>query len=124
MKKVNKKSNSITVSEFKSWMSGVEDMQESGWVPSKSQWDRIKSKIALLSEESFDRFEQVFDAAQPPAQPVPQYQYNMPTYNSTPMGSDLAVQAATYYDPQQYVAPQLNPNDTVSYMSGEKLDFL
>jgi hypothetical protein len=40
------------------------------------------------------------------------------------MGADLTVQAATYYEPQQFAAPQLNPNDTISYMSGEKLDFL
>ena len=119
MKKVSKKSNSITVSDFKSWMAGVEDMQESGWVPNKTQWDRIKAKIALLSEDAVDRNELVYEAPnhvmqQPYVQPMQNIQY-APEQFAQP----------TYFEPQQFTAPQLNPNDsTISYMSGEKLDFL
>jgi hypothetical protein len=123
MKKPSKKTNYISVSEFKSWMSGVEDMQDTGWVPSKPQWERIKSKIALLSDEMVEKYEQVYDPAQPPAI-TQQYQYNPPTYQSTPMGVELSTQAATYYEPQQFVTPQFNANDNIAYMSGEKLDFL
>jgi len=46
-----KKTNEISVSEFKSWISGIEDMQEDGWVPNKVQWDKIKSKI--IDDEQF-----------------------------------------------------------------------
>lgn len=119
MKKVSKKSNSITVSDFKSWMAGVEDMQESGWVPNKTQWDRIKAKIALLSEDIVERNELVYESPNPVmqqqyAQPMPSLQY-APEQFAQP----------TYFEPQQFTAPQLNPNDsTISYMSGEKLDFL
>lgn len=38
----------ITVDEFKSWLSGVEDMQEVGWSPDKVQWKKIRDKIDLL----------------------------------------------------------------------------
>ena len=53
MKKTNKKQEpqtQISVSEFKSWMSGVEDMQDAGWVPTPEQWLKIRQKIYALQE--------------------------------------------------------------------------
>ena len=53
MKKTNKKQEpqaQISVSEFKSWMSGVEDMQDGGWVPTPEQWLKIRQKIYALQE--------------------------------------------------------------------------
>ena len=53
MKKTSKKQEpqaQISVSEFKSWMSGVEDMQDGGWVPTPEQWLKIRQKIYALQE--------------------------------------------------------------------------
>lgn len=35
----------ITLEQFRAWLAGVEDMQEEGWTPSASQWNKIRSKI-------------------------------------------------------------------------------
>lgn len=50
-----KKSNSsvtknITLSEFKAWLQGVEDMQPNDWSPNVEQWTRIREKIDLIIE--------------------------------------------------------------------------
>lgn len=84
-----KSKNEISVSEFKSWISGIEDMQEDDWVPNKTQWDKIKAKIELLSDD--------FVESLPTEQPIvtrpaayPTYQQPMPIYQqSTPMMSDI-----------------------------------
>lgn len=116
MKKVSKKTNAITVSDFKSWMAGVEDMQETGWVPNKVQWDRIKAKISLLSEDVVEKTEVVYEN-----QPVMHTQYapQMP-----PIHYNEQVHQPTYFEPQQFTAPQFNVNDNISYISGEKPDFI
>ncbi|MDE1830607.1 MAG: hypothetical protein KGI25_09820 [Thaumarchaeota archaeon] len=35
----------LTLNEFRAWLSGVEEMQESDWTPSASQWRTIRAKI-------------------------------------------------------------------------------
>lgn len=40
--------NKLTVSEFRYWLSGVEEMQPDDWCPSKQQWDKIRDKIDQL----------------------------------------------------------------------------
>lgn len=42
---------SISISEFKQWLAGVEDMQEDGWVPDAVQWAKIRAKVELLADE-------------------------------------------------------------------------
>ena len=32
------------------WLSGVEEMQEEGWVPNSQQWQRIRKKIDEIGE--------------------------------------------------------------------------
>lgn len=85
-----KSKNEISVSEFKSWISGIEDMQEDDWVPNKSQWDKIKAKIELLSDDYIE--------SSPVEQPMVNRQPIYPTYQqpqipiyqqSTPLGSDI-----------------------------------
>lgn len=89
-----KSKNEISVSEFKSWISGIEDMQEDDWVPNKVQWDKIKAKIDLLSEDLVEvpTVEQQIVAPyqQQYHQPLPQYQQPIPVYQpSNPMMSDV-----------------------------------
>ena len=73
-KRRSSKDQTITVSEFKQWLSGVEDMQPTGWVPNEEQWKKIRAKIASLSEDVFEEIVQPAPAPQPVYhQPVPAY---------------------------------------------------
>lgn len=40
----------ITVKEFKMWLEGVEEMQDSDWTPTPAQWSRIRAKIDTVDE--------------------------------------------------------------------------
>lgn len=121
MKKPTKKNNlQLSVNEFKSWMSGVEDMQESGWVPNKTQWERIRSKIALLSDEANDRSDSHHEVTQQP-QIYPNHQLPYPV---TPVTYQEQAHQPTYYEPQQFEAPQFSTNDVIAYSSGEAAEFI
>lgn len=39
----------IDIDTFKSWLQGVEDMQEDDWHPNPVQWKKIRNKINLLT---------------------------------------------------------------------------
>ena len=41
----------ITLNDFRSWLQGVEDMQEEGWIPNATQWVKIRQKIDLIEEQ-------------------------------------------------------------------------
>lgn len=45
------KAKSITIKEFKMWLQGVEEMQDTGWTPNATQWQRIRDKISQIAEE-------------------------------------------------------------------------
>lgn len=49
----------ITISEFRHWLSGVEEMQPDDWFPNKHQWDRIRDKIDSISAEPTNVVKQV-----------------------------------------------------------------
>jgi hypothetical protein len=81
------KKDEITVREFKMWISGVEEMQEKGWTPNSTQWNKIKTKISQLTEEVIEyqpekttmhqREPQVYpDAPQWPVPPVKHHGYS------------------------------------------------
>lgn len=40
----------ITINDFKMWLSGVEEMQDDDWTPTQSQWKRIRGKIDNIQE--------------------------------------------------------------------------
>lgn len=46
-----KKNSKITLSEFRAWLSGVEEMQDDNWAPSQSQWETIRRKMDLIIED-------------------------------------------------------------------------
>lgn len=78
MSKRRAKDQNITVAEFKQWLSGVEDMQQAGWIPSEEQWKKIRAKILALSDE-------VFEEQSAPVQPAYQYQPQQPVYQQPPV---------------------------------------
>ena len=50
-----RKSSSKTVissAELKTWLEGVESMQDSNWHPSSEQWQKIREKISQLQEDA------------------------------------------------------------------------
>lgn len=40
----------LSLSEFRAWLSGVEEMQPAGWSPDGNQWKIIRSKIEEVME--------------------------------------------------------------------------
>jgi len=47
-RKKSNKNRKISMSEFKAWLDGVEEMQPSGWVPNSEQWRTIRDKIETI----------------------------------------------------------------------------
>lgn len=43
--------NQLTITEFKYWLEGVEEMQPEGWTPDQRQWKRIREKIESIVEQ-------------------------------------------------------------------------
>lgn len=123
MKKPIKKSSiSLSVSEFKSWMSGVEDMQEAGWVPNKVQWERIRSKIAMLSEDCVKE-----DVAQPvvaPVVPAQSLPVQTPNYNNLQQFGGFG----NSFEPAYPTTPQFVDHsaviDNITYSDGGSADFI
>lgn len=69
-KKKTIKSQSLT--EFRAWLTGVEEMQEDGWVPNETQWQLIRERIDKISID--DEVEQKLNqtAPSPSARPTSQ----------------------------------------------------
>lgn len=44
------KRKKITLSEFKAWIQGVEQLQPKDWAPTAEQWKMIREKIELITE--------------------------------------------------------------------------
>ena len=64
-----KSTKKITLSEFRAWLSGVEEMQKLDWFPSAEQWQTIRDKINLIEEQKTQNFNQGM-SRQEPARPV------------------------------------------------------
>jgi hypothetical protein len=102
-----KKRSEISVSEFKSWISGIQDMQEDDWTPNKSQWNKIRDKINLLSEQ-----EDIAPAQQP--------QYQQPQYNQNYGYQQPNIPLWT---PEQ-ASPLEVPLTAVTYDNGQAAEFI
>lgn len=77
VKRKSKEPTTITIAEFKQWLSGVEDMQPDGWVPNAEQWKKIRAKIASVAE-SFEEAEDVPLTRTAPVSEPHYQQYNQP----------------------------------------------
>lgn len=67
--------NQLTITEFKYWLEGVEEMQSEGWTPDQRQWKRIREKIDAIVEQErlMSGYPQPTQFQQPMPQPMPQY---------------------------------------------------
>lgn len=96
---MSKKKESISITQFKAWLSGFEEMQPKSWSPSKDQWVKIRAKIDQLSEEGYFHQQPMQYSEQPRSvysthqshqpQPViqPQPLSHMPPISSTVLDS-------------------------------------
>ena len=71
----------ITVKEFRMWLQGVEEMQDSAWVPNPTQWARIREKINTIEETEPTP---VHAAAPVQYHQPPMVNYPIPTGNELP----------------------------------------
>jgi hypothetical protein len=44
----------LTMNEFKMWLTGVEEMQPADWTPDASQWKKIREKLNLVIETQYN----------------------------------------------------------------------
>lgn len=44
------KTKTVTLSEFKAWLEGIEELQPKNWSPDKNQWKLIRNKIHSIIE--------------------------------------------------------------------------
>jgi len=69
------KAKKITLSEFKTWLAGVQSMQPADWHPSKENWDMILDQIANITETVVEKEvivkQPIAPAHQQPASQVP-----------------------------------------------------
>ena len=65
----------ITLSEFRAWLQGVEELQPKGWSPNPEQWKLIRDKIDAVVETKAQVVEQTH--AQNAGQ-TPVFRPNMP----------------------------------------------
>jgi len=69
-----------TLEEFKNWLEGLEEFQDSDWIPNSEQWSTIRSSIDLIKEEEYYDEPVVQYATQHAQQPV----HNQQIVNSVP----------------------------------------
>jgi hypothetical protein len=105
-----KKKNEISVGEFKSWIAGIQDMQESGWAPNKQQWEKIRSKIEQLVDTEV----------------VETVQYQQPVYQQ-PVEQQYHHHQPVYQQPQWPIEQPSSvdaPISPITYSSGEAAQFI
>lgn len=66
-KKTVKKPKPVTLSEFKAWLEGIEELQPEGWHPDADQWELVRNKMLSIIEPDYDGY---YEA------PAPQQNFN------------------------------------------------
>jgi len=67
--KTKKKNKKITLSEFRAWLEGVEELQLDDWSPTNDQWALIRNKINNIIEEVIE-VETMVELPTPPVIPL------------------------------------------------------
>ncbi len=102
------KNREMTLTEFRAWLEGVEEMQAANWVPDQAQWKLIRSRIDNIILEEVE-----VQVAAPAPQPV-RPGHSMPAtfadqgVNNPP---PAAAQQPTFVPPQSAVPvePEITP---------------
>jgi hypothetical protein len=81
-----KKPKAQTLSEFRAWLSGVEEMQDPDWIPNKDQWELIRLRIDCIKEvepQSKGRPGTNGPIPEQPRQDMSQPEFNVPPVQSS-----------------------------------------
>ena len=81
-----KNKEEITLRDFRQWLSGVEDMQGTDWIPDSKQWNIIRDKINTITDDVAGNEQDVVI----PSGPVPRPPFIPP--NGAPNSFDLTPQ--------------------------------
>lgn len=82
-----------TLSEFKAWLEGIEELQPNDWAPTADQWKTIRDKMMNIVEDVVEIPAPVPPVNVPPAGPIyrePAFQAPMPPTALPPAESSLA----------------------------------
>jgi hypothetical protein len=119
-KKSKKKIKQCTLSEFRAWLSGVEEMQPDEWIPNKTQWELIREKIdSIIVEEVIQTVTQQIPSGminrQVEYQPQPQ-QFNiqpLPQEHIVPIDYEISPEAQVllYGKGGKHKTPNLDTSD-------------
>lgn len=89
-----KKNTDLSLSEFKAWLDGVEEMQPKDWAPNRAQWSTIRKKIDMIVESEISGTDAV--------QPAPQQMQH------TPQPAPHQYQTSLSQNPSATIAPKPN----------------
>lgn len=82
--KSNKTAKTLTVSQLKAWLRGIQEFQPADWTPSKEQWQAIRDKIMNLDETELAQVQTYVE------EPEQQRYYNTIPVETVRMPSSLA----------------------------------
>lgn len=117
IKKRVKKKAKQTLSEFKAWLEGVEELQPDNWAPNHDQWQLIRGRINGIVEPVPEVVkapapQQPVNPMAPRPQPVNPAYAAPPVPSSVPSGPVVKTHDGTAYAPApQESAPQMTTGD-------------
>jgi hypothetical protein len=103
-----------TLSEFKAWLEGVEELQPANWSPDTTQWKLIRDRLFSIVEE-------------PPQQHVVEHQNHAQYYPEAPVPTrmpqpEYVPPANAWVPPPSAVAPMVEATPAAqALLSGKKL---
>ena len=97
------KKNNITLSEFKTWLAGVQSMQPAEWHPSKENWAMILEQIDYITETVVEK-EVFVPTSNAPNQTAPVAGHNNPNDPRNPATYSMEHDPATTYQHRQMPA--------------------
>lgn len=104
-----------TLSEFKAWLEGVEELQPANWSPDATQWKLIRDRLFSIVE----------DVAPAPAAPIHQDYVSSQSYAQAPRYAEPAPYQPpidSWVPPPSAVAPMVEATPAAqALMSGKKL---
>jgi hypothetical protein len=112
----------ISLRDFKQWLTGVEEMQDDDWSPSVQQWQRIREKIDSIEEQA--QAPQFVPRANPSPGYVPGQMPGSPMYGSGQNTNETVIQeqqadGGNTYTPAPRRAPPPPPNNPMFNTGGE-----
>lgn len=133
-KRAGRKGKKITLSEFKAWLEGIEELQPDDWSPTQEQWKKIRNKIDCIVESEpvavapaqqagqrhpSDVLYSPAEQHQTPQQPPQQGEETVPTLPPVPSSiPDAAGNTGVPAGPSKLADPSLGASGSKPAISG------